>query len=260
MSSRPTAVAGLFYPEQPEVLQQMLEQLDEDAYKDNIKELKALVVPHAGYIYSGPIAASAYKTVKSREQPIERIILLGPAHRVAFNGVADSGFESLNTPFGALTVDVEDVNRLVNMKLLKINESAHREEHSLEVQFPFISKYIGHDIPVLSLVSGMQSEPVLLRILQSIWSPGDLIIVSSDLSHFLNYEKALKKDRQTSELICNLKANLDGYQACGCHPLNALMVFAKTKGWQAKCLDLRNSGDTAGDKKRVVGYGAYAFY
>ncbi len=260
MSVRPMAVAGLFYSGEKAQLEYMLDNFFQQAQQAIIPELKALVVPHAGYIYSGSIAATAYKSIATRRLPVQRVLLLGPAHRVAFNGVADSGYRQLDSPLGSIPCDIKEINRLHKAGLVQVNEPAHRKEHSLEVQFPFLKRVFNKQVTVLPLLAGSQSEALLLEILQITWQPEDLIIVSSDLSHFLSYEEAMDKDKHTSELICQLSAELDGYQACGAHPLNALMIFAKRKGWKVKCLDLRNSGDTAGDKQRVVGYGAYAFF
>jgi hypothetical protein len=260
MHSRPAAVAGLFYPNEKERLQQTIANYMRQAQRYSFEELKALVVPHAGYIYSGAIAATAYQALATRKEPIRRIILLGPAHRLAFNGVVESGHTAYRTPIGELKCDQVVLKQLQDCSLVHVNEIAHRDEHSLEVQLPFISTLFDDSVTLVPLLAGMDSEDVLLRILETVWHKNDLIIVSSDLSHYLVYEEAKRKDQATTLLIEQLQPCLNGYQACGCHPLNALIQFAKNKGWRAKCLDLRNSGDTAGNQQRVVGYGSYVFY
>jgi hypothetical protein len=260
MSSRQPAVAGLFYPAQPERLAAEVDAYIETAKIPELPDVKALVAPHAGYIYSGGVAGAAYSTLRFRQHTVKRVILIGPAHRLAFRGLAHSGDDAFVTPLGEVQIDRETIEQLEQQcKVLRLPE-AHRQEHSLEVQLPFLLRSIQQPFILLPLVAGDVTGDRVAQLLQLVWCPEDLILVSSDLSHYLSYEEATHKDKATSQKIIQLQGELNGYQACGCRALNGLIEFAKRQQWQAKCLDLRNSGDTAGDKSRVVGYGAYAFY
>ncbi|NVJ59866.1 MAG: AmmeMemoRadiSam system protein B [Gammaproteobacteria bacterium] len=260
LSSRPTAVAGLFYPDDPQELTEAVENYIEQGKDSDLPDVKALITPHAGYIYSGAIAGSAYKALIHRKEPIERVILFGPAHRLGFKGVADSQCVSFRSPLGEISLDRETLDSLVEQRLVKAFAQSHSEEHCLEVQLPFLLKSISNNFKLIPLLVGDETSDKVATLLEQIWMPTDLIVVSSDLSHYLPYEQANERDQQTTESICQLEKNISGFQACGSRPIVGLNIFAAKKGWEVRCLDRRNSGDTAGDKQRVVGYGAYALF
>jgi AmmeMemoRadiSam system protein B len=220
---------------------------------------KAVVAPHAGYIYSGPIAGTAYAALAARGGQIERIILLGPSHRVAFSGVATSGAVFFETPIGPVAVDRDAVARLVQGGLAREFEPAHENEHSLEVQLPFL-KQLFPAARVVPLLAGDDDWNVARRILAELWGGDEtVIVVSSDLSHYHDYATAKKIDAGTARTMEDLAAgHVDHEQACGATGVNALLALAADKGLACTTLDLRNSGDTAGPKNRVVGYGAFA--
>lgn len=260
LKSRPPAVAGLFYPSDADVLAQTVKLFLDQSMPVKVPDVKALVVPHAGYIYSGPIAATAYQALSCRQQTIRRVILLGPAHRVGFKGIADCESSSFLSPLGDIRVDRVAMDDLKSAHLIRPFAVAHEEEHSLEVQLPFLQQSIDKEFELIPLLVGDETIEHITNLLHQLWLPTDLIIVSTDLSHYLPYEQAQKKDSATANLICQLDSHLAGHQACGHTPLNGLMRFAAQQSWQVECLDQRNSGDTAGDKQRVVGYGAFVLY
>ena len=263
MTIRPTAVAGSFYPSQPSVLQSLLDKLLDDhstVGKDilDVQSIKAIIVPHAGYIYSGAVAAKAYRLLKRLRQQIKRVVLLGPNHRVPLRGVALPSNEFFNTPLGNIPIDTHSVQLLAKRKGFAINDVAHAQEHSLEVHLPFLQTIL-NDFTLLPLVVGVIDPDTLVETLNEFWDDTNtFIIVSSDLSHFHPYRQACDIDRQTSDLIESKSWHLQGEQACGAYPLNGLLKLADEKHLTVRTLDLCNSGDTAGDKDRVVGYGAYS--
>jgi AmmeMemoRadiSam system protein B len=221
---------------------------------------KALIAPHAGYIYSGPVAASAYARLQSVADIIERVVLLGPSHRVPFLGVAVSRADCFRTPLGDIPLDRQAIARLQGLAQIVDLEQAHESEHSLEVQLPFL-QHVLNKFSLVPLVVGDCSGEEVAEILALLWGgPETLIVISSDLSHYHDYGTAQYIDRHTSESIVSLDANAIGYEdACGRIPVQGLLLHAKKLGLHGEIVDLRNSGDTAGDKSRVVGYGAYAF-
>ena len=248
---RDPVVADMFYPSDRVELRRTVEGLLADVPAHDGPPPKALIVPHAGYIYSGPIAASAYARIRGAD--IQRVVLLGPAHRVVLNGVAASSASIWRTPLGDVPVEAPPG--------IPIMDAAHAEEHSLEVQLPFLQLVLGN-FTLIPLVVGQASSEELSDILTSLWGGKEtLVVVSSDLSHYENYETAKQMDAATSEAIVNLDSNgLGADSACGRVPISGLLHLAKQKGMRAELIDLRNSGDTAGARDRVVGYGAYAFY
>lgn len=250
-SIREPVVAGTFYPADHDELQQAVEAFIAAVASGDGPSPKAIIVPHAGYIYSGSIAASAYASVRSAD--IRRVVLLGPSHRVLLNGVSASSASAWRTPLGDVPVEAPPD--------LPVIDDAHAQEHSLEVQLPFL-QVILDDFTLIPLVVGQASTEEVSDILASLWGgPETLIVVSSDLSHYEDYKTARKMDSTTSEAIVNLDSRgLDSDSACGRVPICGLLHLAKQKGMRAKLLDLRNSGDTAGSRDQVVGYGAYAFY
>ncbi|EYF06282.1 Hypothetical protein CAP_2160 [Chondromyces apiculatus DSM 436] len=219
---------------------------------------KALIVPHAGYIYSGPVAASAYATLRNAAGRIRRVVLLGPAHRVYVQGLVLPEADALETPLGNVRVDRE---ALAAIPWVKRSAAAHLKEHSLEVQLPFLIRALG-DFALVPLCVGDAAPEEVARTIEALWGGDEtLVVVSSDLSHYLPYAVARALDGATAEAIVNLtEAPLQHEQACGATPVNGLLVVARKKGMRPEMLDLRSSGDTAGGRAEVVGYGAFAFY
>ena len=257
---REPAVAGLFYPDNPVQLQQQLEQFMQ-AGSVAPEHPKALIVPHAGYVYSGPVAASAYRLLAGMRGQITRVVLLGPAHRVAFHGLAATGMTHFSTPLGLVKIDRDAVQSLLSLPQVQVIEQAHREEHSLEVQLPFLQSVLGDTFSLVPLVVGEADGKSVAEVIEALWGgPETLILISSDLSHYHDYATAQRLDSATSRAIEQLDAGAIGYdQACGRNPVSGLLLAARHHHLRAHLLDQRNSGDTAGGRDRVVGYGAYAF-
>jgi AmmeMemoRadiSam system protein B len=257
---RPAAVAGAFYPGEPQRLAATVDRLLSEAPSSTGKVPKALVVPHAGYVYSGPIAATAYARLTGAAPHIRRVVLLGPAHRVPFRGLALPEAEGLATPLGILPVSTEGTAAVARLPQVISSARAHAQEHSLEVQFPFLQRVLP-GVPVVPLVVGAASAQQVAEVIDQLWDGDEtLILISSDLSHYLPYDEARETDRATADRILSFDAeHLDTEQACGAIPITGLLLAARRRGLRAQELDLRNSGDTAGDRSRVVGYGAFAF-
>jgi AmmeMemoRadiSam system protein B len=250
-------VAGSFYPEQPEILKAMIsEYLQQVA--PALKVPQAIIVPHAGYIYSGEIAASAYTRLQSRQSSIKHVVLLGPSHKVGFTGLALSHADAFRTPLGDIPLDAEAIASIIHFPFVEYREQAHLLEHSLEVQLPFLQMTLD-SFKLLPIVAGDCPAELIEELLELFYGQDDtLIVISSDLSHFHDYQTAQRLDKQTSRLIEQLEYQLLDYDsACGRVPVSGLMALAKKKSLQIETIDLRNSGDTAGNKSRVVGYGAY---
>lgn len=257
---RQPAVAGFFYPANPADLSSVIGKMLEDAPITESQAPKALIAPHAGYIYSGPIAATIYKTLLPHKDRISRVILLGPAHRVGFRGMALTNFEKFATPLGLIPIDREAISTVLGLPAVNIYEHAYDMEHSLEVHLPFLQTVLSN-FNLIPCVVGDADPNDIAKLLISLWGgPETLIVISSDLSHYYDYETAKKLDNQTTNSIIKLDPNgIRDNQACGRLPVKGLLLAAAQMQLKAKILDLRNSGDTAGDKKRVVGYGAYYF-
>jgi hypothetical protein len=221
---------------------------------------KAIIAPHAGYQYSGPIAGSAYASLVPHAKGIERVILVGPSHRVAFAGVAASQAAAFDTPLGAVLVDRDAIEALVKDGLIRENDAAHAREHSLEVHLPFVQR-VFPGACVVPLLAGDHDFASVAAVLARLWGgPETVIVVSSDLSHYHDYQTARRLDHETAETIEARRAGaVDFDQACGATPVNALLQIVADKGLSAATLDLRNSGDTAGPRDEVVGYGAFVF-
>jgi AmmeMemoRadiSam system protein B len=261
MRTRSPAFAGMFYSDKPQELAAAVKGFVAEATPPAKPALaKAVVAPHAGYIYSGPVAGSAYAWLAARASQVERVILLGPSHRVAFAGVATSGAGVFETPIGPVAVDREAVASLVETGLAREFEPAHTNEHSLEVQLPFL-KQVFPDARVVPLLAGDDDWRAAERVLDALWGGDETaVVISSDLSHYHDYATARKIDAGTAELVEHLAAGeVDHEQACGATGVNALLALAAKKTLACTTLDLRNSGDTAGPRNRVVGYGAFAF-
>ena len=256
-TTRQPAVAGSFYPADSQALGAMVDAMLREA-GTGLPAPKALIVPHAGYIYSGPVAASGYACLLNRDAPFSRVVLLGPAHRVPFQGLAVSTATSFATPLGDVPLDQTVIRELETMTQIHFMDAAHELEHSLEVQLPFLQRTLGK-FSLVPLVVGKASAADVAGVLELAWSgPDTLVIVSSDLSHYHSYATATRMDRETSTLIEALDYQaLDYNHACGSTPVAGLLLYARQHDMTVTMLDLRNSGDTAGPKDRVVGYGAY---
>lgn len=254
---RSAAVAGSFYPGERRALESALDQMLASATRRNGRP-KALVAPHAGYIYSGPVAASAY--VQLRAPLPTRVVLLGPAHFESVRGLALPGAAAFTTPLGEVRVDAAAVAALSSLSCVVVSPAAHAREHSLEVQLPFLQRLLPAFTLVPLAVGHAKSEDVA-AVLDTLWGGEEtLVVISTDLSHYLPYEFAQKVDKATARSILSLHPAIAPEQACGCGGLLGLLEVARRRDLSVVQLDLRNSGDTAGDPSRVVGYGAFAFY
>lgn len=256
MIIRQPAVAGTFYPDSPTTLANLVKEMLSDARPRDFSP-KVLVVPHAGFIYSGPVAASAYRLLHSMRKNIRRVALLGPSHRIPLQGMALPDCEAFATPLGNIPLDIEAMVELKQFSQVETVDEAHTCEHSLEVQCPFLQECLD-DFKLIPIVVGDTSPIAVAEVIEYLWGEEEtLIIISSDLSHYHTYEEACYRDNQTVKAIEQLSCNLTGGQACGCYPLNGMLKVAQHRGMDVITLDVRNSGDTAGDKSRVVGYGAF---
>ncbi len=256
---REPAVAGMFYPADENELRRTVDEFLAAA-KPLAVEPKAIVAPHAGYIYSGAVAASAYKALEKMAGRIRRVVLLGPAHRVAFHGLALSSADYFATPLGLVPTDKEAAEALSDLPQVRVFDEAHMLEHSLEVHLPFLQRTLDR-FTLVPLVVGDATAEEVAEVLERLWDgPETLIVVSSDLSHYLDYDTARRVDQTTRRAIENLEPEAIGYHdACGRNPVNGLLLAARRHGLKATTVDLRNSGDTAGPRDQVVGYGAWIF-
>ncbi len=265
------AVAGLFYPADPRQLAHDVQALLAQARAPQPHDLppKALIVPHAGYIYSGPIAATAYATLRPIAARIRRVVLLGPTHRVAVHGLALPGAEAFDTPLGrvrldeaaarSIRLDEAAARSIAGLPQVTVSAQAHALEHSLEVQLPFLQSVLP-DFTLLPLAVGMATAEEVAEVLEMLWGGDEtLIVVSSDLSHYLPYAAAQRVDRDTVQTILGLRQPVEHDHACGGTPISGLIVAARRHDLTPHLLDLRNSGDTAGSHDQVVGYAAFAF-
>ena len=254
---REPAVAGSFYPAHRERLRAAVTDYLAQVSGEGTAP-KAIIAPHAGYVYSGPVAASAYAPFKTSASGIDRVVLLGPAHRVPVRGLAATGADGFRTPLGAVPVDTESVAALLALPQVTILDEAHAGEHSLEVQLPFLQLLL-EDFRIVPLVVGRASSREVAEVLEHLWGGHEtLIVVSSDLSHYLDYDYARERDGATARLIERLEpVGVD--DACGQAAINGLLETARKSSLDCRVLDLRNSGDTAGGFDRVVGYGAFLF-
>ncbi len=258
---RKPAVAGMFYPADPEEIHSQLADFFRQAAAGDGTAPKALIAPHAGYIYSGPVAASAYIRLKSAADTITRVILLGPSHRVAFPGLATPSADAFRTPLGDIPLDREAVEAVEALPQVHRLDEAHLMEHSLEVHLPFLQELL-HHFTLVPLVVGDADSDEVAEVLEMLWGgPETLIVISSDLSHYHDYATAQEMDRTTSEAIEGLHPEALHYDdACGRNPIKGLLTVARRKAMHMETVDLRNSGDTAGPRDRVVGYGSYVLH
>jgi AmmeMemoRadiSam system protein B len=250
----------MFYSDKPQELAATVHAFLAKATPAGLtKPVKAIIAPHAGYIYSGPVAGTAYASLAGRAGDIERVIVLGPCHRVAFPGVAASSAQSFDTPLGPVAVDRDKVASLCKEGLAREFDHAYAQEHSLEVQLPFL-KILFPEARIVPLLAGDENSELVEKVLEYLWGEAETaIVISSDLSHYHDYATAQKLDRETAQAMEGLSpSGVDREQACGSTGINGLLAFARNRKLTCTTLDLRNSGDTAGPRNRVVGYGAFA--
>jgi AmmeMemoRadiSam system protein B/AmmeMemoRadiSam system protein A len=259
MTVRSPAVAGMFYPAQPDALMRVVNAAITASTADQVPA-KAIVAPHAGYVYSGAIAGSAYRSVAQLSDIITRVVLIGPSHRMAFDGIAAPSATGLETPLGIVPIDVAALKRVLKMAEVRVFDAPFEGEHALEVELPFIQTLFPR-ASVVPFLTGDASPAAVERLLEELWGgPETLIVVSSDLSHFLDYETACRRDLGTSQAIETIVPDeIDASGACGYLALGGLLMRAAKLDLRATTRDLRNSGDTKGPRDRVVGYGAYTF-
>jgi AmmeMemoRadiSam system protein B len=270
---RPAAVAGLFYPDDPVALRSAVASLlaappRRAAGAPTRRPPKAVIAPHAGYSYSGPIAASAFAALASHATGaageasaphLRRVVLLGPSHHVPLRGLGLPGAERFATPLGMVPVDLEAAATVDRLPQVAVRPDAHEAEHSLEVELPFLQVVLG-PFELLPLVVGQAGAEEVAEVLELVWGGDDtVLVISSDLSHYLPAASAERVDRETAAQILALAGPLTSRQACGAVPINGLLAAARRQGLVPRQLDLRHSGDTSGDRSRVVGYGAWAF-
>jgi AmmeMemoRadiSam system protein B len=261
---RRPAVAGLFYPASAAELSAQVASLLEAARRTcpagggpPAAPVKALIAPHAGYVYSGPTAAAGYAAL---DGDYRQVVLLGPCHRVGTPYLALPGADFLRTPLGDAPVWQAGTAAVEGLPEVIVSPEVHAREHSLEVHLPFIQTVLGPDMPVLALAVGWAKPKTVAAVLEAVWGgPETLVVVSSDLSHYLPYEVARQRDRDTLAQIMALSPELVGEQACGAHPVNGLTELARRRRLRPRLVDYRNSGDTAGDRSAVVGYAAVAY-
>jgi len=256
---RRPAVAGMFYPSDPAELRDMVTTFFRDA-DDSGPAPKALIAPHAGFEYSGPVAGTAFRQLAPLRGTITRVVMAGPTHRVPFRGIALCSAKRFATPLGEVPVDEDAQASISGMPGVIPFDMAHEKEHSLETHLPFLQLALDQ-FSIVPLVIGDTDPREIAAVFEALWGgPETLFAISSDLSHYMSYNAARKLDTSTSQAIENLRPEDIGYdQACGRLPIQGLLMCAKKHGLKARTLDQRSSGDTAGPKDQVVGYGAYVF-
>lgn len=262
MYVRPPAVAGVFYPAQSDALRECVAR-----HFSGVKAVetgrwpKAIVAPHAGFDYSGPVAASAFSLLAPARKIVKRVVILGPCHRVPVSRVAASSAGAFATPLGAVPVDRAALERVLSLPQVEVFDEAHAPEHSIETHLPFLQLALD-DFSIVPLIVGDTSARDVAEILDLVWGgPETLIAISSDLSHFYDYATARKLDAGTAKAIETLRPQDIRFEhACGRIPIQGLLSVSPKHQLDAQTKDLRNSGDTAGGRERVVGYGAWGFY
>ncbi|MBP3125891.1 AmmeMemoRadiSam system protein B [Thalassospira sp. ER-Se-21-Dark] len=265
---RPPAVAGTFYPADAELLRSEIDGLlDAALHSDAVSGPaipKAIIVPHAGLMFSGSLAALGFATVRALKDTIKRIVIIGPAHRMAFQGIALARADGFATPLGAMRCDLPALQSALALPHVQMLDDAHTLEHGLEIELPFIQRLFGEgaEIGIVPLLVSRCSPRQVHEVIEKLWGgPETLIVISSDLSHFHDYDTAQRMDHRTRTMIENFDAeNIDTSDACGALPVAGMLMAARNRGMKIKTLGMRNSGDVTGDKSRVVGYGAWAIY
>jgi len=263
--TRPAAVAGMFYPEDPAELatsvRYYLEEMGRNADAATMLPVpKAIIAPHAGYIYSGFTAAAAYNRLRPARDRIKRVIMMGPCHRVAVRGLALPDANAFSTPLGDVPIDTQAIEQIIDLPQVSVFDATHQQDHALEVHLPFLQTVLD-DFAIVPMIVGEARPEDVAEVLDKLWGgPETLILISSDLSHYLPYDTARRVDEATRQAIENLDAHaLGDEQACGRHSIRGLLSLAKAKGLKPITVDIRNSGDTAGSRDHVVGYGAWIF-
>lgn len=260
MNAREPAVAGVFYPAGARQLRRDVGVLLRKAGTQSGPVPKAMILPHAGYVYSGPVAAQAYCLLSAARQDIRRVVLFGPAHCVYLEGMAVPTNDGFATPLGTVPVDRTMIAEISELPGVCVSDAAHKDEHSLEVQLPFLQTVL-EDFKLVPIVVGQCAPALVATVMDAVWGgPETLIVVSSDLSHFHSYNQAKQVDANTCSRILSKATTLSGQEACGAHAINGLMHAAHCRPLQVEAVDVRNSGDTCGDKDRVVGYGAFILH
>jgi len=261
-SVRPAAVAGMFYPAAPRELAREVDDMLAHSATSGLAPgfPKALIVPHAGYVYSGSVAAEAYDRLRPARGIVRRVVLLGPCHRVPVRGLALPEASAFATPLGQVPIDREAIESLAGLPQVVVSSAVHAEEHALEVQLPFLQRVLG-EFSLVPLAVGAATPEQVAEVIDRLWGGAEtLIVISSDLSHYHPYEEARAIDRGTTEAILDYSTEIDHEQACGATPIAGMLLAAKRHRLKVELLDLRNSGDTAGGRGRVVGYAAFAFW
>jgi AmmeMemoRadiSam system protein B len=258
---RPAAVAGSFYPREAGKLRSAVGGYLRAAPAHALPAVpKAWIVPHAGYVYSGPVAAVAYALLQAQGRGVRRVVLIGPSHRVPLDGIAVPEADAFETPLGTVSIDDEMKAALARRGDVVESDRPHALEHSLEVQLPFLQAILA-DFTLLPLVTGSASPQYVASVLEEVWGgPETVVIVSSDLSHYHRYEIAQMIDGETSDAIRRCATDLSSEQACGAVGINGFLHVACARGLMVTEIARCNSGDTAGDRTRVVGYGAFAIH
>jgi AmmeMemoRadiSam system protein B len=258
---RPPAVAGRFYPADPAKLRAALDASFAHAVAApaNAPTPAAVVVPHAGYVYSGPVAASAYLRVAPLRRTVRRVVLLGPSHRVRVRGLALTGADAWASPLGLVPIDGIATASVRDLPGVTVDDRPHAPEHSLEVQLPFLQIALD-DFALVPIVVGDATTDEVADVIDALWSgPETIVAVSTDLSHYYEYSDARRLDEQTAQaIVARRPADIADHDACGARPLRGLLQLAVVRDLAIEQLDVRSSGDTAGDRERVVGYGAFA--
>ncbi|HEY6995559.1 MAG TPA: AmmeMemoRadiSam system protein B [Xanthobacteraceae bacterium] len=255
---RPPAVAGLFYEAHPHRLRTTVSELLAGAPSSAKASPKALIAPHAGYVYSGRVAAAAFATLRGRAQAVERVVLIGPAHYIPVHGIAVPAVDAFETPLGRVPVDRDAISAIADLPFVIRTDAPHAPEHALEVELPFLQALLG-PFAMVPLLAGDAVPQQAAEVLRLLWGgPETLIVVSSDLSHYHDYDTARRLDAATAAAIERGDwSSLGPDQACGCLAVAGLLVEATRRGLRLQRLSLCNSGDTAGSRDRVVGYGAW---
>ncbi|TAK67244.1 MAG: AmmeMemoRadiSam system protein B [Betaproteobacteria bacterium] len=262
VSIRPAAVAGAFYPANPrELAREVDAMLGHSVGGTPVPAFpKALIVPHAGYVYSGGVAAEAYDRLHPARGIVRRVVLLGPCHRVPVRGLALPEAAAFATPLGRVPIDLEAIESLAGLPQVVVSGAVHAEEHALEVQLPFLQRVLG-EFSLVPLAVGAATPEEVSEVIEKLWGGEEtLIVISSDLSHYHSYDEACAIDRGTAQAILDYSTDIDHEQACGATPVAGLLLAAKRHELEVELLDSRNSGDTAGGRARVVGYASFAFW